>query len=326
MMKNRRLNDADPPKDPDVQRWFEALGPPPTAHEPPGARVRMLAQINHQRERRWRPSWWPAMLTPALATGLAAALLLSLGVNIWWGRHIFKETSQGMQQVATTHPEPFDTPSSLSTYRFQASMHQHAKLGPLVAARPLSDTLDTVVGFTPQAHYAIYFRMGMHYADALAALHSGSATTARERLERLHQSLAHVQAPTELSQHIRKVQSLLQQLPNEAPALTAFLAAFEPLYLDAYERQESQAAWRLFQLGAWLENVDLAALTHDLMALQQAHRIAYYQHLLKQLNAPPDTTHDLAQLSHLVTKPTLTDEDIGAIRTHVRNIQATLSE
>ncbi|MDH3598275.1 MAG: hypothetical protein OEU26_01405 [Candidatus Tectomicrobia bacterium] len=326
MMNNPGSNDADAPKDPDVQRWFEALGEPPTAHEPPGARVRMLAQINHRRERRWSLSWLSAMATPALATGLAAGLLLSVGLNVWWGRHIFKEASQGIHQVATTRPEQLDTPSVLSTYRFQASMQQHAELGPLVAARPIDNTVNTVVGFTPQADHAAYFRVGIYYADALAALHSEAATIGGQRLEFLDQALTRVQAPAELSQHIRKVQRLLRQQPNEAPTLTTFLAAFEPLYLEAYERQASQAAWPLFQVGAWLENLYLAVLTRDRMALQQTHRIEYYQHLLTQLSAPPEVRHELARIGHLVVKETLTDDDIGAIRTHVRNMQATLSE
>ncbi len=326
MLRKPQIDADDPPKDPTIQRWFHALGEPPVAHDLPGARVRLLARIEQQ-QRRMSFAWLSSLATPAVATGLAACLLLSLALNVWWGNRILRSPAQGASQVATTRAETVDTTSPLSIYRFQARMQNATALGPLVAARTPHAAPTPVVGFTPHAVPATAFvRLGILYADVLAALHSGTVQAATPHLAGLAQTLTTVQAPRALSQYIHGMQDLLTQPTYDSKTLTQFAALFGPLYEDAYARQTVASEVILFRVGAWLENLSLAAAAGDKAALQQEPMIRSLHRALRQLNVSPNTLDALEQLGALVAHQALTEQDVSTIGALVQKIQQRLSE
>ncbi|MDH3603380.1 MAG: hypothetical protein OEU26_27525 [Candidatus Tectomicrobia bacterium] len=322
-----RDHENDPPKDPDLQRWFQVLGKPPVAQEPPGARLRILARIEQHRKRRWGLSWLTDFATPALATGLAAGLLVSLGLNLWWGTHFFSSDRQDTQSVVAIRTERFDGTTPLPTYRFQMRMKPSEELGTRVAERLPKAATAPVVGFTPQAQRTTFFRIGRLYADALAALHSRAVETARQHLTWLVQALTSVQAPARLSQYLSMIQVQVQTQPNQIDQWRLWLAGFEPLYHDAYATATPSSARILFELGAWSENLYLAAATGEAKVVQQQGRaIQGIRQTLRTLNLPPKALELLAQLQDFIDKPNLSPSDLTAIRSQVQTLQDLLSE
>jgi hypothetical protein len=204
---------------------------------------------------------------------------------------------------------------------------QHVKeIGTVVAAHPPVPERPAAVGFTPQAARTTFFRMGTLYAEALAALHGGAVEAAASRLDVLLQALASVQAPRPLSQYLREMQTLIQRQQYEDKELATFLALFEPLYEEEYTRQNMAEALLLFRVGTWVENMFLAAAVGDPAAVQRGGQAAAeVRHALAQVHAPPAVLDALERLHRLVVHPTLTEQDLRAIRTLVQDIQGMLS-
>ncbi len=327
-MVNDPKNDKDKTDDAkaaDIERWFQALGDPPEAPEPPGARLRMLARIDQMQQRRWRFDGFWTIPAPALATGLAALLLLSVGLNVWWGQLFFGLSPDAKPQVADSRAALTREAFPLSTYRFQDRLQDVATLGPLLASRTPDAVSIPIPAFAPRADQTPFFRMGILYTSALAAGRGGAADIVQQRLQALTQTLVSVQAPAELSQYLRELQTRLHEQPEKVTTWTLLLAGFESQYRDAYAASPLDE-WVLWQIGAWSENMYLAAALKDRTALAQTHAIPYFQHALGELNAPPRTVETLAQVQHLVANKALTEDDLDVIRNHLETIQATLSE
>jgi hypothetical protein len=168
--------------------------------------------------------------------------------------------------------------------------------------------------------------MGILYADALAALQSGAVQNAAPRLHLLTQALVSIQAPPALPQYLREMHTLLQRQPPTDKTTAQFVALFEPLYAHVYATDPTTAAWVLFQTGAWLENLSLAAAVGDQMAVQQTQAIQSWRDALRPLNIPRPVLDDLEQLHGLVVRQPLTAEDLSAIRTLVDTIKTQLSQ
>ncbi len=310
MLRKHRDDEPEPPKDVDIERWFEALGEPPVAHEPPGARLRMLAQIEQHRKQ-------STFATPSLAMGLAAGLLLSLGLSLWWGNGFPGFNLQGTQRVAVSR-------TGLPTYRFQTHMRISKELQIQVAERLPTTAIAPVVGFTPQIQGATFFHIGRLHADVLAALHSRAIETADQYLNWLIQALTSVQAPSYLSQYLSAIQRQLQEHPSQIDQSRLALAGFESHYQEAYANT-APAARILFELGAWSENIYLAAATADTQAVKQGGTIQGVRQALQPLKLPSKSLELLAQLQELIDKPHLSTSDLAAIRSQVQALQGLLS-
>lgn len=257
---------------------------------------------------------------------LAVGLLLSLGVHIWQGLRAIGLRPPGAHQVAERALENRLAAGSLSIYQFQAQMQHPQALGSVVAARPLPQVPPAMVGFTPHARRKTFVRMGILYADALAALQSGAVEAAAQRLRLLTQALTSIQAPAALPQYLRQMHTLLQQQPPTDKTLVQFAALFEPLYAHVYATDPAAAAWVLFQTGAWLENLSLAATVGDQAALRQTPMGQSWRAALRPLNVPPAVLDDLERLHILVARQPLTAEDLSATQTLVETIKTQLSE
>lgn len=316
-----------PPKDPDILRWFEALGPPPTGQPPSDLRVKVLARIAQRRAWSGMLAWVPRLATPAWVTVFAAVLVLSLSLNVWWSIRSLSPRPQGTRDAADSLFADFGPAERLRTYRFQGEMQRANELGTFIAAHSSLRPPSAVVGFTPQASRRTFLRMGILYAEALAALSSGAVEAASQRLDILEEALASVQAPRVLSQYLREMRSLLQTQRYEGTAFSAFLALFEPLYEDAYASTDITEGWLLFRVGAWLENMYLAAATGDSAALQRGGQVVEdVSRVLMRLNAPREVLEALERMRSLFGRQVLSDSDMSTIRKLVQDIQRILSE
>src|SRR5262245_38521726 len=95
---NHRDVQDDLPKDPEILGWFHTLGPPPVGQAPPNLRVKVWARIAQQRARRGVFAWVPALGRPVWAVALA--LVLSVGLNVWWGVLSFGPRPPGARHAA----------------------------------------------------------------------------------------------------------------------------------------------------------------------------------------------------------------------------------
>ena len=317
----------DPPKDPELRHWFQTLGPPPPGPVPPNLHVKVRARIAQHQARRGVFPWLPSMASPAWAVALAMVLVVSVGLNVWWGLRAFGPHPAGTPQGAHTSVGDLGSAWHLRTYWFQVGIARATALGAFVAAHPALPEPPAVRGFTPQAVRTAYFRMGTWYAEAVAALQGGALEGAAPRLDLLIQTLASVQAPHALPQYLRALDTLLQSQQYEAVDMARFLALFEPLYEDAYARTARAEGLLLFRAGVWVENLALAAAAGDRAAVRQAGEVVEAcRRTFIELHAPQEVLEALARLRALVARRALSDEEISAIQALVQDIQRLLSD
>ena len=182
------------------------------------------------------------------------------------------------------------------------------------------------MGFTPHATRSTFVRLGILYADILAALQSGAVEAAEERLRLLTQAVSSLQAPPALAQYLREMQTMLQRQPPTDNTMAPLVALFEPLYAQVYATDPTAAAWVLFQAGAWVENLSLAAAAGDQEAVRQAPVVRSLHDALRALNVPDAVLDALEKLRVLVTRQPGTTADLRAIQTLTDTIKHSLSE
>jgi hypothetical protein len=316
--------ERDPPKDPEIQRWFQALGPPPVGQVSPALRAQVRAQIAQEQARIPVWTWLARRTVPAWTAVLAAGLLLAVGVQVWHGLQRGQAPLPGARQATPTTPDALGAARRLHTYRFQVGLPHAATLGTLIAAHGVLPAPLPEVGFTPQATRTAFVRLGVLFAGAVATLHGGAVEATAPRLDVLIQTLATVQAPPTLVQYLRVMQTLLHSQQYTGDELATFLSLFEPLYEDAYVQTPSEGL-RLFRVGTWIENMALAAAVGAPTALrQEGQAITEVRRVLTTLQAPQAILDALAQLDHLLRQPTLTAEEVSTIQTLLQHIQQML--
>src|SRR5262245_47678213 len=156
----------DPPKDPEIQGWFQALGPPPVGQVSPALRARVRTQIAQEQA---RLSIWARLMrwtVPAWTAVVAVGLLLALGLQVWHGWQQGQPLLPGAHQATPTALDVLGAAKRLHTYRFQAGLPHTATLGTLVATRPVLIAPPPAVGFTPQATRTAFVRLGVFFAEA----------------------------------------------------------------------------------------------------------------------------------------------------------------
>jgi hypothetical protein len=308
MPRKQRQEQSD---DLDIRGWFKTLGPPPTGQAPPHLRASVLAQIEQRRARRglwaWLPQGWPAAWAPALAAGL----VLSVALNVWWGM-----ARRDAGQPLAARPAP--------VYQFQTGIQNAKALGTGVSTRVATGDQRAGLGFGPQDTRITFFRLGLIYADALATLRRDAFDAAAQRLDILARGLDSVQAPHVLSQYLSTLQTLLRSQRYTGEELAKFLALFEPLYEAEYATGKDGVEVTLFRLGAWLENMAIAAAASDQMSLRQEPAVVYFRQALTQLGAPPEVLTAFEQMRRLVTTQTMTDRAVRTLFALVQDVQKVL--
>jgi hypothetical protein len=314
----------DPPKDPEIQGWFHALGPPPVGQVSPALRAHVRARIAEEEAQLPIWTWLVRRTVPAWTAVVALGLLLAVGVQVWHGRQQGQPLLPGARQTTSTALDVPGAARRLHTYRFQVELPHASTLGSLVATRPILPAPLPAVGFTPQASPTAFIRMGVLFAEAVATLHGGAIEATAPRLDVLVQTLATVQAPTTLAQYLEVMQTLLRSQQYTGDALAPFLGLFESLYEDAYAQTPGEGV-RLFRVGTWVENMALAAAVSASTALhQEGQAITEVRRVLTLLQAPQEVLDALTQIDHLLRQPTLTGGDISTIQTLLQHMQRML--
>lgn len=305
-------------------RLFKAARPSEEPRAPANFCARVLHKIEARRARRGLLGWMGGAFTPAWAPALAAALILSLGVNVWFSLSVWESNGSGKQQVSEASREASHGGVPLNTYAFQAGIQSKMPLGALATEHPVLDAQATMFGFTGRPARANSFLIGALYAEALAYLHSDDRAGAKQRLSAIEQGLVQTQTSASLVQMINTAQRLVEEPTYASATVGAFVALFEPLY-QAYARHHDTATLLLFQAGAWLENMHLAAVAGDKVALQQRPAVQYFLTEMRRLPAPKGVLNALEELDHVLAQPELTDRDVRTVRKLVKRLQDTLA-
>jgi hypothetical protein len=314
MLQQPDYNGYEQQHDADIRQWFAALGPPPTGQVSPHLHAKVLAQIEQRRAGRGLGGWLPPLWSPTWTVVCVAGLVLSLTLNVWWA----------VDRFTANVPDPDHEERPVSASRFLSGLQHPQALRSVVSARAAFGEQVIGLGFAPHDARLTFFRMGTLYADALAALHSEALEVAAQRVDVLVTTVERMQALRALADYLREMQTLLQSRRYAGKELATFLALFEPLFEDVYVPTNVANAATLFQVGAWMENMALAATTGDKAALRQEPAMRYLQRVLTQLDAPREVLDALIRLRQLVADPEITDTAIRTIQTLVTQMQYTL--
>src|SRR5438309_3968404 len=132
--RNSNLAHDDPPRDPTIAQWFAAVGPPPTGAAPPHLQAKVRARLAQYLAQRGLRAWLSRLGLPTWGLVLAAGLVLSLGLNVWWGLHTLGLQAPGVQQGTDARQEAGGTAQRLRIARFQRQIQPAQALGTFVAA------------------------------------------------------------------------------------------------------------------------------------------------------------------------------------------------
>lgn len=254
---------------------------------PPDFRLNVLSKIEQRRSRRRVFSWLNVVFAPSWAPALALALLLlSLGVNVWLGSDMFgpsKPSADRMAVAARTLQGP------AQAHVFQAGITEDADLGALLAAQA-TENETMVYGFADKTIQEKSFLLGTLYAEALAYARSGNIEVATQRWQMMDRALTQTMEP--LLSYRRDMKRLLEQEPPALERFAASLPLFESFY-EVYAAREHDQTLPLFQAGAWMTNMGLAAEAGDVEGLRRGGAIAYF---LARLDAPKGVEDRLRHL------------------------------
>ena len=320
MRRRKQLEDYEATEAHEIIRLLAAVKPQHEARAPANFRAKVLSQVARRQARRGGLAWVTDMFLPAWAPALAAGLVLSLGLNAWLGVHLWEGHEPAGQQTAQMRHDPGDLPFNAAA--FQAGIHSQTPLGTLVAAHTTLEDQAVAFGFA-RAATANPARVGMFYVEALAALHSGDLQLAARRLTGLERTLRAEHTPASLGRYTTALRSLVERHDAADLSLEAFLVPFETVYTDYITRQGRERLI-LFQFGAWLGNMALAAAAGDQAALRQGNITPYFLTEMQHIHAPKGTLDALNRLQQLLGQPTLTEREVTEVLTLTKKAQQLL--
>lgn len=290
----------------DLIRLLEMSRPQEELRAPPDFRLKVLNKINRPRPRRRGLSWLPVDFVPTWAPALTAALLvLSLGVNVWLGARAFGPTEVRSVRVPA------------QVHVFQKGIRPDVDLGAFVAAQE-TGTEPKLYSFAKKSTREKSFILGTLYAEALASAYSGDLDAATKRWQTMDQALAQTAEP--LLSYRRNMREWLQQKPPALEQFQALLPLFEPTFENYVERDYDQTL-PLFQAGAWMTNMRLAAEAGDVDGLRRGSAVDYF---LERLDAPKGVEDGLRRLDELMEKETLSEREIKSVIKTVKKMQQIL--
>jgi hypothetical protein len=291
----------------DLVRLFEMSRPQGELRAPPDFRLKVLSKIEKNTSRRGVFSWLHVAFTTTWVPALTAALLLlSLGVNVWLG---FRDGAPSeMRTVRVLAP----------AHVFQKEISRDADLGALITAQETDKELQAY-GFAGKSTRQKSFLLGALYAEALAYARSGDVEAAVQRWQTMDQALDQTTEPLRSYQH--KMQEWLQQEPPALEQFRASLPLFESSF-EIYAERDHDQTLPLFQAGAWMTNMRLAAAAGDATGLRQDDAVAYF---LARLDAPKGVEDRLDRLGELMAKDTLSQREIRTVVKLVEKMQQLLN-
>ncbi len=287
---------------------------------PSDFRLNVLRKIEQQRSRPGAWSWGNVAFIPTwVPAAMAALLLLSLGVNGWLGARYLGQPAPVGEPVASAVAS---LQGPAQAYVFQEGITADADLEALVAAQAMETEPMIAFGFAAKPTPARRsFLLGTLYAEALAYVRSGNTEAAQQQWQVMDQALADVAEP--LLSYRREMQSFLQHEPPAMERFETFLPLFESFY-EASGVHEKDRTLPLFQAGAWLTNMRLAAAAGDTEGLRRRSEVGYFHREMTRIGAAKGILDRLERLGTLMAQDTLSEREIKTVLKLMQKMQQLL--
>jgi hypothetical protein len=205
----------------------------------------------------------------------------------------------------------------MRAHAFQQGLRDDANLGALAAAQQTASE-PTLYAFSSYTSRATVFRLGAWYAEALAFLRSGDLAAAMQRWQAMDRTLGQTAEP--LLSYRRQIQQALQHEPPALQQFQTWLPLFESFYEVEAARGHDQML-TMFQAGAWMTNMRLAAMAGDIEGLRRDPAMAYF---ILHLNAPKGVERGLERLRELLAKRALSARELKTVDQLVQHMQELL--
>lgn len=126
-----------------------------------------------------------------------------------------------------------------------------------------------------------------------------------------------------MATYLGQIRALVESREYPGAVLRHLLAPFQPFY-EAHLLRQGPDQRPLFQAGAWLVNLRLAAAAGEQALLRQGDPVRYFHDALQRLGAPKGGVGALEQLAQIMEKPEITERDARRILKLVKKVQTIL--
>jgi hypothetical protein len=203
--------------------------------------------------------------------------------------------------------------------KFQAAIKTNQNLATLVDKFSPIDEASAKFGFSSQSQSNNSFNIGSLYAETLAYVRSRDLEASAKHLDTLFKTLLEqqpvdnsslVKHSTNQSQKVHLIQVKLANLSNtDEKAIEDILIDLHSSY-ERYSANLSASDLIYFQVGAWVVDVALAALTDNKQLIGQGDTLNYLLSELPRLNVPKGVTVALTQMRDISAKSEISDRDL----------------
>jgi hypothetical protein len=178
-------------------------------------------------------------------------------------------------------------------------------------------------GFAAKSPEARFFLVGAYYSEALALVRGGKTADAERRLEAIERLAVDLGAPSGLYSFITRAHSHVSRndLPREA--LLEYLSLLQPLFSD-FARSQSSDKLALFNTGAWVTDMGLAAAAGDVTQLRQSVEMKRVVVEMKRMDAPKGVQEALGEIAAISEQKEIGERDAKKVLTLVQKIQSLL--
>ena len=237
-------------------------------------------------------------LSPFLATpqaGFAALSLaaLALFMLLWQPTPQFNQTSVAFQTQLDITPQSVE---------YVYSMKREGEPKPWLAFGSSRNKLNP-------------FLIGSLYSESVALYLQQNAQSSGDHLQAFAEYLNRF---PDLSHSKRYIEKLREKIVSpQQPALTknqvlVLFAAFPEIYKKESAQLGAEQAL-MFDFGAWVVNLNLAAVAHYPKLSVERNNLLYFNQRVKSIGLPSGVTKSLNKISKLLGEKSLTDDDFQQV-------------
>ncbi|HSG96464.1 MAG: hypothetical protein GWP60_05670 [Gammaproteobacteria bacterium] len=250
--------------------------------------------------------------------------LIVVSVSLLFGGLIATAVmAQDVSDLTNRLGEKSEIWASYSSTGVQSALKRSGGLGEDFAANSAFGADASTFGFAERSPEARMFLAGTLYAEALAFTQDGQYEAATDRLLALQDIVNKAEAPVALRGYIQRTTEIIAQSRYDRRAMVEFLALLQP-QLDGFAASNSSDMQILFQTGAWLVDLSVAATAGDYRYLAQKMRIAYTIEEMERMEAPKGVLDGLRTIEEIAGRDQVEKRDVEKIAREVKRIQSLL--
>lgn len=250
--------------------------------------------------------------------------LIILLVNLLFGSLIASAVmAQDAEELKGLLGEKTKIWASYSSGSVQSALQYSGGLDENFAANSTFGTDASTFGFAERSPEARMFLAGSLHAEALALTRDGQYEAATDRLLALQDIVDKAGAPASLRAYLQRTTEIIAESVYDRPAMVEFLSLLQP-QLDDFAASKSSDMQILFQTGAWLVDLSVAAIAGDHRYLNQKMRIAYTIEEMERMEAPKGVLDGLRTIEEIAGRDQVEKRDVEKIAREVKRIQSLL--